>query len=128
MTAETDIAARLAAQGFGTVGTNIFVDYKPPTPDNIICVFGYAGSPPERTHDSSGNDHPGVQVWVRNTSAGTCRTTIERVYNNLDGLTNTTLTSTFYPEINAVQSPMPMGKDENGRTEFALNFAVTRRR
>lgn len=128
MVAETDIAARLAAKGLGTVGTNIFVNTKPSTPDNLIAVFGYAGQPLERTHDTSGNDHPGIQVWVRNTSAGTARTNIEKVYNNLDGITNTTLTSTFYLGIWANQSPEPMGQDENGRTEFVVNFSTTKRR
>jgi hypothetical protein len=126
--AEVDIAARLAAVGLGTVGTNIFVNYKPPTTDNIISVFGYAGQPPERTHDTSGNDHPGIQVWVRNTSAATARTTIESVYNALDGITNTTLSGTFYLGIFANQSPEMMGRDENGRTEFVVNFTVTKRR
>lgn len=129
MTAESDIAAYLATGGFGTVGTSIFVNTIPPTPDNCISVSGYAGGPPERTHDTSGNDNPSVQVRVRNTSAGTARTNVEQVYNYLDGVSNTTIGSTFYLGISAINSgPIPMGKDENGRTEFTWNFAVKRRR
>jgi hypothetical protein len=126
--AEVAIAAHLAAQGFGTVGTSIFTNYKPATPDNVMCVFGYAGSPPERTHDTSGNAHPGIQVWVRDTSAATGRTRIESVFNLLDGMKNTTISSVFIVGMHAVQNPIPMGRDENGRTEYSLNFQTTVRR
>jgi hypothetical protein len=129
MTAESDIAAYLATGGFGTVGTSIFVNTMPATPDNCIAVSVYAGSPPERTHDSSGNDNPSVQVRVRNTSAGTARTKVEQIYNYLDGISNTTIGSTFYLGIFAINSgAIPMGKDENGRQEYTWNFSVKRKR
>jgi hypothetical protein len=126
--AEAAIAARLASDGLGTVGTSIFVNTKPATPDNLIAVFGYGGSPPDRTHDTSGNARPGIQVWVRNTSAGTGRTVIENAFNNLDGITNTTLSGVFFLSVLANQSPEPMGKDENGRSEYAVNFSTIVRR
>ena len=63
--AEAAIAAYLQTGEFGTVGSTIFVDTKPATPDAVISVFGYAGSPGEHTHDTSGNARPGIQVWVR---------------------------------------------------------------
>ena len=126
--AEVAIAAHLAAWGLGTVGTSIFSNYKPATPDNVLCVFGYAGSPPDRTHDTSGNAHPGIQVWIRDTSAATGRTRIESVFNLLDGSGNFTASSVYFVELNAVQSPIPMGRDENGRTEYSLNFQTTVRR
>lgn len=129
MTAEYDIATRLAAKGFGTVGTSIFVNTMPATPANCIAVSVYAGRPPDRTHDGSGNDHPSIQIRVRNTSASTALSTINNIYNHLDGLVNTTLTSTYYVSIFAINSgAIPMGKDENGRTEYAWNFETTRRR
>ena len=31
---------------------------------------GYAGQAPERTHDTSGNAKPGVQVWVQGAADG----------------------------------------------------------
>ena len=78
MTAETDIATYLASQGFGTLGSTIFVNDRPASPDALISVFGYAGQAPERTHDTSGNAKPGVQVWVRGAvdGAGTARAQI----------------------------------------------------
>lgn len=154
MTAESDIAADIATFladqsgnhtsvvgyavagdmivgniGTGTnYGSTIYVDYKPPTPDNVICVFGYAGRAPDWTHDSRGHGRPGVQVWVRHTSAATGRTLIEEIFNELDGITNTTLSDVYYEGIFANQHPEPMGRDENGRAEFAVNFSVMYRR
>lgn len=129
MTAESDIAAYLASGGFGTVATDIFINMLPATPDNCISVSGYAGSPPERTHDTSGNDRPSVQIRVRNTSADTSRSTIESIYNHLDGIKNTTIGSTFYLSVAALHSgPNQMGEDGNGRTEYTWNFQVLRRR
>lgn len=127
MSAASDIAGRLASYGFGTAGTNLFVNTKPATPDNMVAVFDYSGPAADYTHDTSGNDHPSVQVWVRNTNAGTARATIDRIYNHLDGIRNTTIT-TFYAGIFANQTPELMGKDENNRTEWAVNFTTTRRR
>lgn len=124
---EAAITAYLIAQGLGTSST-VFTNYKPPNPDNLTCVFSYAGSPPERTHDGSGNSHPGIQVWIRDTSAPTGRTRIESVFNLLDGLSNQTLSGVFFVGMDAVSSPIPMGRDENGRVEFSLNFSTTVRR
>lgn len=129
MTAEADIAAYLAAGGFGTVGTSIFVNTMPATPNNCISVTGYAGQPPDRTYDGSGNSRPSVQVRVRNTSAGTARTTIENIFNYLDGVSNTTLSGTHYLGIFALNSgAIPLGIDENGRTEFTWNFGTLKSR
>jgi len=126
---EADIAAYLATKGYGTVGSTIFVNFLPPTPDNCIIVSGYAGGAPMRTHDTSGNEAPSVQIRVRNTSTATARSKIQQIYNTLDGITNTTLSSTFYLGIESINSgPIPMGKDENGRQEYSWNFSCLRRR
>jgi hypothetical protein len=115
--------------GTGTnYGSNVFVDYKPPTPDNIVSVFGYAGQAPVHTTDHQELGKPSIQVWVRNTSAATARSQIESIMAELDGLANVTLGGTYYLGIFANQSPEPMGKDELGRSEFAVNFSVNYRR
>lgn len=138
MSYEDDIAAYLVAKGRGTlpsagppiVAGTIFVNDKPSTPDACICIFGYAGQAPEWTNTSK-YDRPSVQVLVRGAknAAGTARTLIETIYKDLDGLTNTTLSGTYYQKIEAVQSgPTPMGKDENGRIEYVWNFYTSKTR
>ena len=130
MTAEADIAAYLAAKGRGTLASTIFVNDKPGSPDALIAVLGYAGQPPEWTNTNK-YDRPSVQVLIRGAknAAGAARTLAETIYQDLDGVTNTTLSGTFYQRIEAAQSgPTPMGKDENGRIEYVLNFYTSKTR
>ena len=133
MTSEADLAAYLETLKFGIVDETIFVNNKPATPDAIICVSGYAGQPPEWTNTLK-VDHPGVQVLVRGAkdASGAARDLIETIFEALDGLTNTVLnadTGVLYQCIESTQSgPSPMGKDENGRIEYVLNFYVTKTR
>lgn len=137
MTAESDIAAYLASIGRGTlsvpgtgvVGT-IFTNDKPSTPDAIICIFGYAGQAPEWTSTNK-YDKPSVQVLVRGArnGAGAARELIETIKNDLDGLSNVTLSGTFYQLIWTEQSGATlMGKDENGRIEYVWNFYTSKTR
>jgi len=133
VTYEDDVAAYLETLGLGIVDETIFVNNKPATPHAIICVFGYAGQPPEWTNTLK-VDHPGAQVLVRGAKdePGAARDLIETIFEALDGLTNKVLnadTGVFYQSIEATQSgPSPMGKDENGRIEYVLNFYVTKTR
>lgn len=113
---------------YGALGTSIFIDYMPPTPDNCIGVFGYAGQPPEHMHEPGGIGKPGIQIRVRNTSAATGRALIETIFTELDGIVNQNLLGTYYLAIWANQSPEPLGKDENGRAEFVQNFTTWYRR
>ena len=67
----SDIAAYLATGGYGTVGTNIFIEELQDQPDNQIVVFGSGG----RTIQST-DGHTVVSyfdVHVRNTSKATAR-------------------------------------------------------
>lgn len=138
MTFEDDIASYLASIGRGilpsagppvVVGT-IFANEKPSTPDAIIVVSGYAGQAPEWTNTNK-YDKPSVQVLVRGAknAAGAARTLIETIYKDLDGITDRTLSGTFYQKIEAIQSgPTSMGKDENGRQEYVWNFYLSKTR
>jgi hypothetical protein len=124
--AETDIATQIQALGFGTLGTTIFVNTRPESPDDLIAVFGYAGQAPDRNHAGEAIDNPSVQVWVRNTSNGTARQIIEQIYQALDGMFNTYLSGTFYLEVTALQCATPMGKDEADRSEYVVNFTCSK--
>jgi hypothetical protein len=130
MTTEADIAAYLASKGRGTVGTTIFTNTLPSSPDAVIAIFAYAGQAPERM--SCGVlDKPSFQVRVRGAKngAGAARALIETIFKDLDGLSNITLSGTAYQSITSPQSgPAPMGEDENGRTEYVWNFYTSKSR
>jgi hypothetical protein len=131
MIPEKCIGEYLASRGFGELGKNIFVNTKPPIPDELICIFGYGGSPPLRTCGKSLSGfpecvliQPGIQVWVRSKSAATARDRIEDVWEDLDGIANAPLSGVWFLMLTAIQSPIPLGPDANGRTEYTLNFSA----
>lgn len=119
-----DIGEKLEDESIGTVGTNIFLGYMPDSPDICIGLFIYAGAPPDEVSEDV--EYPGLQVRVRGAAAG-FEDALEKAYdifNALHGLTDTTLTATYYYRISANQSPAQMGVDEKDRPEFVINFSV----
>jgi len=122
-----DIRAKLIAASVGTT-SNIFIGEMPDTPDACICLYEYAGSPPDLTHDSQEIEHPGLQVKVRNASYSTGRAKIESVVTALHLTANTTLTATKYLFIRANQSPFCLGRDASRRWEWVVNFTVSKER
>lgn len=120
-----DIANYLQTQGIGTVGTDIFRGLMPDQPDNCIALFEYAGSPPDLHWNG---EYPGLQVRVRNKSYSAGRAKIGAVVDVLHGLTEQVLGTTRYLLIRANQSPESLGRDNNGRNEWVVNFAVIKER
>lgn len=123
-----DIAAYLAEQNIGKVGTSIFRGSMPDMPDNCIVVYEYAGSPPDLALDGTEIEQPGLQVRVRNKSYSAGRAVIESVITALSPMANKYLSGTFYLSIIVNQSPAPLAKDARGRQEWAVNFSVRKER
>jgi hypothetical protein len=124
-----DLAELLEDLGRGTVGTTIFTNQKPSTPDAVICLFDYAGQAPEWTSTSK-YDKPSLQVLVRDVanSDGAALALAETIYKDLDGFTGI-VNGTYFLKVEAIQSgPTPMGKDEIGRIEYVWNFYVKKLR
>ena len=129
-----DIAEMLAGAGFGTVSSSIFYSDLPDTPDNVICLFEYAGETPLPNEPL---DRPGLQVRVRNKAHEAARTVAQNIQNLLmrvgypedpvyfDGVT---LNDTKYLRIFPAQGINPLGKDARNRVEMTQNFYVTKRR
>lgn len=123
-----DIAAYLAEQNIGTVGTSIFKGSMPDSPDNCIVVYEYAGLPPDLALDGKEIEQPGLQVRVRNKSYSAGREAIESVITALSPTANKYLSGTFYLSIIVNQSPAPLGKDAKNRHEWTVNFSVRKER
>jgi len=122
-----DIRAKLIAAGVGST-TTVGIAEMPDTPDDFICLFEYAGSPPTVAHDGEEIEHPGLQVKVRNVGWLAGRTKIEAVIAALNKLSNVTLTTTRYLLIRANQSPQCLGKDASRRWEWVVNFSISKER
>jgi hypothetical protein len=120
-----DLASKLQTAGKGTVGTNIFKGEMPDTPDNCVALYETGGYPPEIVATI---DYPTFQVRTRNTDYSTGRAKAQEISDVLHGLTETTLGTTHYLLIRAMQAPASIGRDEKKRWEFTQNYKIIMRR
>lgn len=130
-----DIVDYLAAAGIGlTTGTNIF---KVPVPETtaaaqVVSVIEYGGRPAIRAMGPSIGAPVAevsrfqVAVIDQLNNYESARAMIESIYKKLDWLSNTTLGSTLYLQVRALQPPfyMPPGEtqDPNAQHHFTCNF------
>ena len=121
------IAYYLQTGGYGTVGSSIFVDWCPPTPNNTVVVTGYSGPQPDRGIGTipALMQRPKVQVMVRDENPSTALTNIVSIQTYLEGATGFTSNGTYVIFVTAVSSgAMYLGKDENNLTKYSTNFEV----
>lgn len=125
-----EIADYLQSKSLGTVGTDIFYDYLPPSPDTLTVVYdtgGYEG------HRKLAYDNPTIQIRTRAiagpTSVLTAYNRALAIYNELQGLSNVTLSSgTRLINSYGIQSaPTALDKDAENRAEFTINFQLMTR-
>lgn len=126
-----DIASLIATDGFGTLSVDLFRGDLPPSPDGVAAVNEYPGGAAVTFFGTrSINERPRVQILVRGVAydSQTPRLRIERIYQALMDRGAFTVNSTRYMALEPVQPPFPMGKDDNKRWVYAVNFAVTKER
>jgi Bacteriophage minor capsid protein len=106
----------------------VFMVKMPDTPDDAVCLYEYAGIPPQFAHDGQQWENPRVQVVTRDSKLNyaSARAKAQSVYDVLNGTVNTTIDSRHYLKILALQSPFPMGADENDRPRIVINFEIGR--
>ena len=120
-----DIATYLQTGGVGTLASTLFYGSMPDTPDELVCVYEYAGSPPEFNLDGLTWVNPGLQVVARSKSYTTARNKIETVFGILASVHNLSYNGNQYLRIEANQSPFSIGPDPVGRHRLAINFSVS---
>lgn len=122
----TEIAAKLQAEGLGTLNTSIFFSL-PDTPDNVIVIYQNPGE--EGIHVKGRVnpviERPRFQIGVRDKSTATAYTKCERIYQILDGFSGA-LSGVGYARITALQPPFFLNRDENGRTTVTNNYRVSK--
>lgn len=112
----------------GTSGWKCALGYMPPSPDQMVGLFRYAGNPPDSRNESEQCEYPGLQVRVRaaefNFAAADQKAeAIRNFLHTCDGLV---FEGRTYPWIEAVQSPFTVGNDESDRPEMLCNYIVAR--
>jgi hypothetical protein len=116
------IATYLQTGAYGTLATDLFIDFMPPSPINCIAVTAYGGPPPVRGIGQTSRlyDIVRVQVKVRNSDPGTALANIESIYTYLEGSRPSGII--FVRAVNS--RGLYLGKDSNNATTYSLNFEV----
>lgn len=110
---------------FDTTGVsgNVFISVMPQSPDTVVMVSEYGGTVDDKNPFSDIN----VQARVRGTKDPRVSYNIAKeIFDELQGLTNTTLISSGSRVIKVVaqNTPIDIGRDDNGRHEWTVNFNI----
>jgi len=107
---------------------DIFCNNLPGSTASIIVLYPYAGIAPEYQMNGDNYRKPRLNVMVRSTSADGGHQKCIDIRTRLDHVTATSLPSTaavrHYVKIEALCEPEYLGRDENKRGMFTLNFQV----
>ncbi len=123
------IATLLEASSVGlglALGTDLFIAEELDSPDSIVTVYNTGGFAPQSNYEYL---KPTVQVRVRgakNTSSETSYTTAENIIDALHGVYEQTVSGTRYVQILALGDIFSLGKDENNRFIYTVNFEIHR--
>ncbi len=116
-----DVAQHLHNQGIGVLGTSLFKSYMPETPDNAIAVIATGGTKPDEYLPLKS---PTFQVLIRNTDYQAGDAKLQAVRTALHQKINTLLIDggIYFYKILAIAEGGPIGRDENARDSFSINF------
>ena len=123
-----DIATLLAANGFGVLGTDIFFgEWGKDSVDEQTLVIDTAG--PDSV-DKDQNENPAFQVLRR----GGRQKSVSDVYDAarlvhvflIGQSSSVTINSTEYLGFDPVSSPAGIGRDDNDRYVYSMNYVTFR--
>lgn len=123
------VGNKLATDGLGTLGTNIFLSIMPDTPDLCTAVYEYAGQSPLDTFGASVNialDRPNVQVMTRasRNEYVAARDRAVNVRNALAKVSNVNLSGIQVLRIAPASAINHIGLDEKDRPLITITFNV----
>ena len=130
MSAAKDLADWLIAQGRGTaIGTDVFVNFMPDTPDAALVLFDTGGPPASRAFGNRvvAVRHLGVQVLVRRAKGRDAEAEASVIWALLDGWTGTGINGVTYLLATCRESaPFLLDRDSRNRTTFVFNVILER--
>lgn len=127
-----DICDLLSSGGTTSDGTPIYAGLMLEQPDKAVCVYETGGMAPYRAMRGSPGqpvaERPRIQVVARGAQMDytTPRLKVNDIYRLLEGFGDRSINGVRYLWIGAVQSPFPMGKDNDNRPLIAVNFEVVK--
>lgn len=124
----SEIAQFLHNQGIVTydpegVEGDFFISALPSSPDECVTIYPSGGS---QADGKLGYDMPSVQLIVRGTmDPRPALNRAKRIYDALHGYSHAPFVSDGIWVLNCVgtqSGPVHIGRDQNGRNEYSLNF------
>lgn len=120
----------LQSAGVGTLGSTIFLSRSPSSPDACVTVYETGAGFPIYTLgplNGSALNVANIQVVAR---AGredyqAARTKIAAVIAAFETLADSTVSTVHVLRVEQVNTPTPLGLDENDRPRIAMTFSVT---
>lgn len=105
---------------------NITVDEMPDdSVDNCITVYHAGGSKPEYYFGNERQiENPSIQVRVRHQNRKDALNWCYRIKDILDGKSNFIINDNHYVLITLSSDILNLGRDNQGRVHYSLNFAV----
>lgn len=121
------LAAQLATDGVGTVGTTIFTGYMPDAPDACVSILEGRGAGPEHVFGSSvvAIERPSIRVVCRagRNDYPAARAKAIAVRASLGAIRNVTISSIVFHSVQPSSDPYPLGLDDKERARFGVDFA-----
>lgn len=117
----SEVATYLAAQGLGTVGTNIFYSHLPDNVDECLAVLDTGGVQPDIDIPTKS---PTFQILIRAATYTLGKTKLDSVRSALHNKYNSYLVAsqTYFYSINALSEGGHLGRNDRGLDEFSINF------
>lgn len=117
-----DLADYMASQGVGIIeggDASLFEDFMPDKPDNAVMIKDTGGSKPDVYLPTR---EPTFQVLVRNKDYSAGKAVAESIRTLLHRSANLTCGSTHFYFIALTAEGGHIGRDDEGREVFSLNF------
>lgn len=120
------LGARLQADGVGTVGTNIFLSFMPPTPDAVVVIYEGRGNGPEHTFGVGvvAVERPLIRLIARaaRNDYPAARTLMDLARNSLGDIRNETISGVKFMCVTPTSDPYPLRLDDKERAQMGLDL------
>lgn len=120
----------LAAAAVGTAATTLFADDLPPDPDECLSVTDYAAREPGYVLGQAlpNLEYFRVQIQARGATKAAAKALARAAYLALAPVRNQTVGGEFWLKATPLQQPFRLRKDDKGRSVFAFNVEIEKRR
>jgi hypothetical protein len=114
----------LELKGFGMVGTNLFDNFQPDSPDNLISTYD-VNAPSISESSSLSVDQYAIQIIVRNTAKAAAKENLMNIHKKFMGFSGRLVSGgELISMVFNDTPPYSIGKDENGRHEYSAFYRM----